>query len=376
MPIGEKWMDRREFLAAAGAASLAAALNPPLAFAAARGDYGNLLVLVELQGGNDGLNTVVPYADSTYYRLRPQLAIARDQVLRLDDASGLHPALRPLLPLWQQRELAIVRSIGYPDANLSHFRSIEIWDTASKSNEYLREGWLARTFRQAQIPGTFAADGKGIGGVERELYSENGTRVIALGNSGQLLRRPSLVGPAQQAGNAVRPPDLALRSEFPSSAFGNAARMAVQRVASETGITVLKIAFNGFDTHADQRATHARLLGDLAEGLAALRQALIEIGRWNSALILTYSEFGRRPRQNHSGGTDHGTANAHFVLGGRVRGGLYGPPPALDRLDGNGNLPFAVDFRDLYATVLDRWWGVDSVATLGGRYRPLDLLRA
>lgn len=371
-------MDRREFLAAAGAASLAAALNPPLAFAAARGDYGNLLVLVELQGGNDGLNTVVPYADSTYYRLRPQLAIARDQVLRLDDASGLHPALRPLLPLWQQRELAIVRSIGYPDANLSHFRSIEIWDTASKSSEYLREGWLARTFRQAPIPGTVAADGTRIGAAERGVFSENGTRVIALGDSGQLLRRPSLAGPAQQARNAAssRPPGHALHSEFPDSAFGNAARMAVQRVASETGIAVLKISFNGFDTHADQRATHARLLGDLAEGLAALRQALIEIGRWNSALILTYSEFGRRPRQNHSGGTDHGAANAHFVLGGRVRGGLYGPPPALDRLDGNGNLPFAVDFRELYATVLDRWWGVDSVATLGGRYRPLDLLRA
>lgn len=371
-------MDRREFLAAAGAASLAAALNPPLAFAAMRGDYGNLLVLVELQGGNDGLNTVVPYADGTYYSLRPQLAIARDRILQLDDTTGLHPALRPLLPLWQQRELAIVRSIGYPDANLSHFRSIEIWDTASKSSEHLREGWLARAFQRAPTPGTFAADGAGIDGAERGLFPENGTRVIALGGTGQLLPRPSLVVPAQQAGYAAssRRPDHAPRGEFPNSAFGNAARTAAQRVASETGIAALKISFNGFDTHAGQSGTHARLLGDLAEGLVALRRALIQTGRWDSALIMTYSEFGRRPRQNHSGGTDHGTANVHFVLGGRVRGGLYGPPPALDRLDGNGNLPFVVDFRELYATVLDRWWGVDSVATLGGRYRPVDLLRA
>lgn len=375
-------MDRREFLAAAGAASLAAAVSSPLAVAATRGDYGNLLVLVELQGGNDGLNTVVPYADSTYYSLRPQLAIARDQVLQLDDTTGLHPALRPLLPLWQQRELAIVRGIGYPDANLSHFRSIEIWDTASKSGEYLREGWLARAFRRAPIRGVFAADGAGIDGAGRgpELgpFAGGGTRAIALGDTGQLLRQPTMVVPAQQTGYAASTPHSgrALRSEFPNSAFGNTVRTAAQQAASEAGIAALKISFNGFDTHGDQQGTHARLLGDLGQGLAALRRALIEIGRWDSALIMTYSEFGRRPRQNHSGGTDHGAANAHFVLGGRVRGGLYGPPPALDRLDGNGNLPFAVDFHELYATVLDKWWGVNSVTALGGRYRPVDLLRA
>jgi uncharacterized protein (DUF1501 family) len=371
-------VDRREFLAAAGAASLAAAVNPPLAFAARGNECGNLLILVELQGGNDGLNSVVPYADRAYYSLRPQLAIARDQVLRLDDTTGLHPALLALLPLWQQRELAIVRGIGYPDANLSHFRSIEIWDTASKSGEYLQEGWLARAGMRAPIPGTLAAEGAGIDGAERGSFSGGGARIIALGDAVRPSRRPGVVMPVRQTGGAASGlrPDRALRGEFPHSAFGNAVRTAAHQVASETGIAALKISFNGFDTHGDQQAVHARLLGDLAQGLAALRQALVAIGRWDSALIMTYSEFGRRPRQNHSGGTDHGTANTHFVLGGRVRGGLYGPPPALDRLDGNGNLPFAVDFRELYATVLDRWWGVDSVTALGDRYRPVDLLKA
>ena len=132
----------------------------------------------------------------------------------------------------------------------------------------------------------------------------------------------------------------------------------------------------GFDTHSGQPGRHAQLLKALAEGLVALKAALVELGRWDSTLIMTYSEFGRRPRENLSNGTDHGTASAHFVLGGRVKGGLFGLPPELSRLDGNGNLPFAVDFRDLYATVLERWWGADSTRALKGRFAPLDVVRA
>jgi uncharacterized protein (DUF1501 family) len=139
---------------------------------------------------------------------------------------------------------------------------------------------------------------------------------------------------------------------------------------------VIKVALNGFDTHSGQVATQARLLKDLADGLAALKGALVETGRWDTTLVATYAEFGRRPRENQSGGTDHGTASAHFVLGGRVAGGLYGEAPALGRLDGNGNLAHAVDFREVYATILQRWWGVDSQAALRGRYTPLRLVRA
>jgi uncharacterized protein (DUF1501 family) len=140
-------------------------------------------------------------------------------------------------------------------------------------------------------------------------------------------------------------------------------------------VAALKLSLNGFDTHSGQVGTHTGLLKQLAEGLTALKAALTELGRWEDTLIVTYAEFGRRPRENQSAGTDHGTASAHFVLGGRVKGGLYGQRPALDRLDGNGNLPFAVDFRDIYATALERWWGVNSNIALRGRYAAMDWLK-
>ena len=168
----------------------------------------------------------------------------------------------------------------------------------------------------------------------------------------------------------------AFHTEFPQGAFGNAVRAAMQVVASRAPVAAIRVTLNGFDTHANQLATQQRLLKDLAEGVAAMKGALVELERWNSTLLMTYAEFGRRPRENQSNGTDHGTANVHFVAGGRVKGGLYGAPPALNRLDGNGNLPFAVDFRDLYATVLERWWSVSSQAALNGRYAPLDIVRA
>jgi uncharacterized protein (DUF1501 family) len=386
-------MDRRNFLNAIGAASVASVV-PASAFAQrSPAGYANLLVLVELKGGNDGLNTVVPYADDQYYAVRPRLAIPRDQVLRLDAQAGLHPALEPLMGMWKNRELAVVQSVGYPNANLSHFRSIEIWDTASKSNEYLGEGWLARAFAAAPAPRSFAADGVVVGGAEMGPFAGGATRAIALTDTQQFLRQARLAAPAGQAGNTALQHILrveqdivqaaaglngnhAFAVEFPRTAFGNAVRTASQVIASKAGVAAIKVSLNGFDTHSNQPGTHARLLKDLADGLAALRSALMEIGRWDSTLIMTYAEFGRRPRENLSNGTDHGTANAHFLLGGRVKGGLYGPPPGLSRLDGNGNLPFAVDFRDVYATVLDRWWGADSAGALKGRFAALDIVRA
>jgi uncharacterized protein (DUF1501 family) len=164
------------------------------------------------------------------------------------------------------------------------------------------------------------------------------------------------------------------RTEFPLTGFGNSVRTASKVIASRGGVAAVRLSLNGFDTHSAQQGTHARLLQDFADGLVALKSAMLELGRWNSTLVMTYAEFGRRPRENLSGGTDHGTASAHFVLGGQVKGGLYGLAPALSRLDGNGNLPFAVDFRDMYATVLERWWGVGSNAILGGKFMPVAVL--
>ena len=163
-------------------------------------------------------------------------------------------------------------------------------------------------------------------------------------------------------------------TSFPQGAFGNAVATAAQLAANEAGIAVVRVSLDGFDTHAYQQQRHENLLRQLGDGLAALRSALVETGRWETTIVATYAEFGRRPRENHTGGTDHGTASAHLVMGGRVRGGLYGSPPALDRLDGSGNLSHAVDFRAYYATLLERHWGVSSREVLGGAFKTLDFI--
>ena len=400
-------MNRRHFLQA-GAASLGiAAIPPALAATAAHApDYARLLILVELKGGNDGLNTVIPYASPRYAQLRPTIGIARDQVIELDARTGLHPAMQALMPLWQQHELAIVQGVSYPSPNLSHFRSIEIWNTASASNQYLDSGWLARSFQKNPVPQSFASDAVVIGSAEMGPLA-NGAHAIALVNPQQFLRDSNLIHSVdisggnpelahvleveheiQRAADRLRPENgqAMLRTSFPTGNFGNLVKTAMQIVAdSETrsnqrvpgkGVAAIRLTLIGFDTHHDQPGRHQNLLKQFAEGMAAMRSALVEMNRWNSTLVATYSEFGRRAGENDSRGTDHGTVAPHFIAGGAVRGGLYGVPPALDRLDGNGNLPVGVDFRSVYATVLEHWWGIDSRPTLGQRFPLLPVLRA
>src|SRR5262252_58802 len=387
-------MKRREFIKMIASAPMLPAASP-VAWAAtpAGADYRHLLVLIELKGGNDGLNTLVPYADPTYYALRPKLAIPRDQVVQLSGGVGLHPALAPLLPFWTRRELAVLQGVGYAQPNLSHFRSIEIWDTASKSEEYLQDGWLTRTFATAPTPSGFAADGVIVGSPDLGPLAGGGTRAIALANTEQFLRQARLAVPEGQSHNKALQhilkveadivqaasqlnADYAFTTEFPQGQFGNAIKSACQVIANKAGVAVVRVTLTGFDTHSGQLATQARLLGELAAGIVALRGALDELNRWNDALIVTYAEFGRRPKENLSNGTDHGTASVHFVLGGRVNGGMYGAAPDLGRLSPDGNPAFALDFRSVYATVLDRWWGVDARSVLGGRFPTLPLLRA
>jgi uncharacterized protein (DUF1501 family) len=387
-------MKRRQFMKMIASAPMLSAA-PPVAWAAtpAAADYRHLLVLIELKGGNDGLNTLVPYADPIYYALRPKLAIPRDQVVQLSGSVGLHPALAPLLPFWTRRELAVLQGVGYPEPNLSHFRSIEIWDTASKSEEYLQDGWLTRTFAAAPTPSGFAADGVIVGSPDLGPLAGGGTRAIALANTEQFLRQARLAVPEGQSHNKALQhilkveadivqaasqlnADYAFTTEFPQGQFGNAIKSACQVIANKAGVAVVRVTLTGFDTHSGQLATQARLLGELATGIVALRSALDELSRWKDTLVVTYAEFGRRPKENLSNGTDHGTASVHFALGGRVAGGLYGEQPALDRLSGDGNPAYAIDFRSVYATVLDRWWSVPSAEPLGGRFATLPLLRA
>jgi uncharacterized protein (DUF1501 family) len=397
-------MNRREFMlrsvalraalsyggtiATFGTAQVALGTSPPVP----RADYGRVLVLVELKGGNDGLNTLVPYADPAYYTLRPKLAIKRDEVVQLTDAAGLHPALEPLSALWHDRQLAVLQGVGYPEPNLSHFRSIEIWDTASKSAEYLQDGWLTRAFALQPTPRTFAADGVIIGSSDLGPLAGGGTRAIALANTEQFLRRAKLVQAAPVVGNPALAHVLKVEADvvqaaarldaryifktsFPAGNFGSAIHTACQVIANPSGVAVVRVTLSGFDTHTNQAATQARLLKEVAAGLVALKGALAELGKWNDATVLTYAEFGRRPMENASAGTDHGTANVQFALGGRVAGGLYGAAPDLARLSGDGNPSYALDFRSVYATVLEQWWGVDSQPALGGRFSPVPFLR-
>lgn len=384
-------MLRRDFLKTIGCIPLVCSV-PNLAIAAsANGQYQNLLVLIEFKGGNDGLNMVIPYADNNYYVLRPRIAIARDQVLQLDERSGLHPALKSMLPLWQASEVAIVQGVGYPDPNLSHFRSIEIWDTASASDEYLDKGWLSQTFTQFPPPADFAAEGVSIGSADLGPFA-GGARAIVLNNAEQFTRQAKLADDAPvPASNAALAHILdvehnirhaarrlnghyAFRTGFPATAFGSSLCTAAEVIANQSGIAVVRITLNGFDTHANQAPTQAHLLAQFSDGIVAFKSALVELNRWNNSLIMTYSEFGRRPQDNAGNGTDHGTAAAHFIIGGKVKGGLYGKPPALNQLE-NGNLVHAVDFRSLYNTVGEKWWRLPANSLMGGRFNRLDIIR-
>lgn len=395
-------MQRRQFLAALGAGLLTVQL-PGLAYAIAPAGYQRLLVLVELKGGNDGLNTVIPYTSPDYTRLRPTLAIAREQVLQLDEQRGLHPALAPLLPLWQAGQLAIVQGVGYPEPNLSHFRSIDIWDTASHSTQTLSSGWLTRLLQQYPAGDAFASDGLILGSQTLGPLA-GGARAVVLRNAADFARQARLaqaaarqsgssalahvlkveadirraasdigkMSPAQQAMGSMQDPG---RIPDAPGNFGRAVHTLLETLAGGSQVVVARLTLTGFDTHAGQTGTQQRLLGELAEGLAALQAGLAAQGRWDDTLVMSYAEFGRRPKENGNQGTDHGTANSHVVLGGRVAGGFYGQAPQLAGIS-DGNLPYAVDFRQLYATVCETWWGKPSAGVLGGHFKPLPLLRS
>ena len=397
-------MKRRHFInlfSSASGAALLSAHAPGWAQAVARRATSaddRILILVELKGGNDGLNTVVPYIDSAYYQLRPVIGIKPDEVIKLDGKTGLHAELRPLLALWEKGELGIVQGIGYPQPNLSHFRSIEIWETASKSTEYLADGWAARGMKAGLgARRNFTAEGVLIGGSEAGALA--GARAVSLNNpeafvnqskfahgmesplvrgNAALTHLMQVEGDINQAAQGLRGEKYNFSTQFPAGAFGNGVRAAAQVLASQqgkAGVPVITLTLGSFDTHQNQLGSHANLLKQLAEGMLALKSALTELGAWDRTLVMTFSEFGRRARQNNSNGTDHGTVAPHFVAGGAVRGGLYGQPPDLTRLDATQNALYSTDFRQLYATVAKDWWGVNPETVTRGNFETLKFLR-
>ena len=402
-------MQRRQLLQSLGSLTGTALLGahaPGWAQAVAgraTGASDRVLVLIELKGGNDGLNTVVPFADPAYYAMRANIALKREEVLPLDAQTALHPELKPLVQLWEKSELAIVQGVGYPQPNLSHFRSIEIWETASQSNEYLDTGWATRGMRAGfAARANFTTEGVLIG--TNDFGPLAGARAVSLNNPEAFVNQARYASAPQASGNAalqhvlkveadvaqaaegLRADKFAFTTVFPQGAFGNSVRAAAQVVASQRGkgngngggmggVPVLMLSLGSFDTHVNQLGAHANLMRQLAEGMAALKSSLTELGAWDRTLVMTFSEFGRRPRQNNSNGTDHGTVAPHFIAGGAVRGGLYGKAPDLSRLDGTQNLFYSTDFRQLYAGVAQDWWGVNPEPVVRGRFEALRFLR-
>jgi len=390
-------MRRRDFLLA-GSVLPAFALLPPRALAQARAAgwrADRTLVLIELAGGNDGLNTVVPYADPNYQRLRPAIGIKREVVIQLDERLGLHPSLAPLNDAWKAGELAVVQGVGYENPNRSHFRSIDIWDTASGSNRFIADGWVARVIGSSRRAAERLADAVVLGGGAGPVTGA-GFRAVSMPDPQRFLRQAEgmQAAEARPANPALahvmkvqreiqdtakelrevlaRAPEI--RGEFPNGPLAQQLRIAARLINARAVVPVVKLALGGFDTHANQPGQHANLLRQLGEGLAAFRKALVDAGRWNDVLVMTYSEFGRRAAQNGSNGTDHGTAAPHFALGAKVKGGLFGPAPDLANLV-NGDIKHAIDYRSLYATAAQGWWGFGRSSALGD-FAPLPLLKA
>ncbi len=382
--------NRRDFLKVGGAGALVALA--PISTSLAAPSARRVAVLVELKGGNDGLNTVVPFSDPAYAKLRPRLALSRDEVLKLDERVGLHPSLSPLMDSWSARELAVVQGVGYDDPNRSHFRSIEIWETATDSDKYADEGWLARALdahsKGLATPGVSLGDDDvgPLRGDPRALTLRDPQRFL---NATKRLMRPTDARSTNSSLTHVLATQRALLDAsnsieqtldkipklevaFPKTNIGRQLETAARLISGGVPLMAVKVTHGGFDTHANQLGRHAALLGQLADALAAFRLAMIDASRWPDTLVMTYSEFGRRAAQNGSMGTDHGTAAPHLLMGGRVRGGLHGKAPSLTDLAG-GDLKHHVDFRDVYANVTRSFWGI-SKDGLGKRAR-LDLVK-
>ncbi|NMP32716.1 DUF1501 domain-containing protein [Thalassotalea sp. M1531] len=358
-------MERRSFLKASAALPLVA--FAPLNWANSTNQLStNTLIMVQLGGGNDGLNTFIPITEEAYFNARPNIAISKDVALDLSAQLAMHPAMSSLLPAWQQGDMAIVHGLGYTQPNRSHFRSIEIWQTASEADEYLSAGWLSEVVQQSEEPlaaitvsgspmATFGAGNQFNLAGQTNLDQFSPVYVPNGSSDNELLN--FIIGNRQQFNNSVEQLSSLLEQqvefavEFPNSEFGQQCFTLAKLMALGFVPPVWHLGLGSFDTHSNQITSHQNLLDDMATSLAALREALIEVGQWQRTCIASYCEFGRRVAENASLGTDHGTAASHFVLGGNVSGGEFGEMPSLIDLD-NGDLKYTTDFRDYYKSLL------------------------
>ncbi len=353
---------------------------------------GKTLILIELSGGNDGLNTLVPYRDPLYAKLRPKLALKPEQLLPISENLALNPALSALYPWWKKGNLAWVQGLGYPQPNRSHFSSLDIWETGSGSEQSLSQGWLAKVI--PKLHGNHDVDGISLSsdlgplsGLKnsvlltdikhfiQQAHSLNtnitgGTHNPALDHIRQVSAQARIA--ADKLAHRLHNNHTNILPSFPNNAFGKRLAIAAQLMLAGVQSPVIKLSLGSFDTHNNQRGTHEKLLKNLADGIDIFARSLMAHNLWQNTLIVTYSEFGRRVIENASQGTDHGTAAAHLVMGGSVKGGIIGATPTLSNLD-NGDLRFTTDFRQLYASLSHHWWGVsnDVLQTKGFSTLPL-----
>lgn len=359
-----------------------------------------ILVVIQLSGGNDGLNTIVPFNNDLYYKLRPQLALAKSSVLQASDSLGFHPSLAKLNDLYDKGYLGIINNVGYPNPDRSHFRSMDIWHTASDSNEYLNTGWIGRyldasckdckvAHQAVEIDDmlSLALKGESIKGMAvknpKKLYSILHTNYFQK-ISKNILESPdpSLDYLYKTLAEATSSADYIYNktntqpsgTTYPNHEFAGQLKTVAELITSGIETKVYYVSLSGFDTHVRQQPQHERLLSTYAESVHAFVSDLEKSNRFQDVLIMTFSEFGRRVSQNGSRGTDHGTANNLFVMGKNLkRKGFINGTPDLSKLD-KGDLIHDVDFRSVYATVLNKWLDTSSSNVLNGQFKTLDFI--
>ena len=351
----------------------------PLSLAEAAVRTGRRLVLVELSGANDGLNTVVPYRDDRYRALRPNIALSGQEILEIGGDMALHDGLRALDEAWQAGEMAIVQGLGYPEQNRSHFQSIALWETGGDGTRQGRSGWLTEDIEAGFDATALDAHGISLDGGMGVFASSDGMW-LSMTSMHQLmsLERMNAQSRAESGGNPAMEllldranslnqsieritERIATRGHtdfrMPYGELSQQFAIALRLIDAGVEAPVLKVRLDGFDTHDYQLWQHRNLLTQLGDGLAAFRRGLRQIGQWDNTLIMTYSEFGRRAEENASMGTDHGAAAPHFLLGGQVSGGLWGTAPNLGALNA-GDLVHTLDYRSVYHAVLADWFGL------------------
>lgn len=393
----------------AGKIPLTAYATSPLAFGLSGAGDDNILVMIRLQGGNDGLNTIIPVYDyGRYQSLRPGIAIPEGQTIPLTGELGMHPALGSFKTMWDQGRMKLLNNVGYPDQNLSHFRSSDIWASASDAADELDTGWMGRFYDDTYpdflldpppIPPAIQIGGGGdlvFNGEDNVNYAisvPSPEQLEYIASSGALYD-PSSVPPclygdqlsfmrtitnntfkyAAVISEAFARGENAAEYQGP---LGRQLEVIARLIKGQLGTRLYVVTLNGFDTHAGQLNQHQNLLSSLANNVAVFFQDLSQGGWDEKVMSFTFSEFGRRPAQNASQGTDHGAAAPMFVLGpGLMGNGSFGSLPQLNDLDQNGNLKYDIDFRSVYATMLEKWLCVDPAMVdlaLGQPHARLDL---